>query len=83
MGVKYKTKVNKIPEIEKSLKGMNGKSVSIGVLKGESQWLAGIHEFGLDIEVTPKMRAFLHREGLHLKDSTTHIHIPERAFLRN
>ena len=29
------------------------------------------------------MRAFLHAEGLHLKDTTTHIHIPERAFLRN
>lgn len=28
------------------------------------------------------MRAFLHRQGLHLKESTTHIHIPERAFLR-
>ena len=28
------------------------------------------------------MRAFLHMAGLHLKDSTTHIKIPERSFLR-
>ena len=29
------------------------------------------------------MRAFLHSQGLHLKDSTTHIKIPERSFIRN
>lgn len=28
------------------------------------------------------MRAYLHGRGLHLKQSTTHIHIPERSFLR-
>lgn len=28
------------------------------------------------------MRVYLHRMGLHLRESTTHIHIPERAFLR-
>lgn len=28
------------------------------------------------------MRAFLHRQGLHLKDDTTVIKIPERSFLR-
>ena len=45
--------------------------------------LAGIHEYGLNIEVTPKMRAYLHGQGLHLKDTTQYIKIPERAFLRN
>ena len=29
------------------------------------------------------MRAYLHHNGLHLKNSTTQIKIPERAFLRN
>ena len=29
------------------------------------------------------MRAFLHHQGLHLKESTTVIKIPERSFLRN
>ena len=39
--------------------------------------------YGCNIPVTPKMRAFLHSQGLHLKDSTTHIKIPERSFIRN
>lgn len=83
MAVKVTTKVNKIPELQTGLKGMKGKSVKIGAFKGDHAWLAGIHEYGVDIEVTPKMRAYLHTQGLHLKDSTTHIKIPERAFLRN
>ena len=29
------------------------------------------------------MRAFLHYQGLHLKDSTKYIKIPERSFLRS
>ncbi len=29
------------------------------------------------------MRAYLHRQGLHLKDSTTHIKIPERSTIRS
>lgn len=82
MAVKYKTVKNKLPQIEKSLKGMMDKTVIVGSLQGSNQWLAGIHEYGCNIPVTPKMRAFLHRQGLHLKDSTTHIKIPERSFLR-
>ena len=83
MGVNVKTKYNKLPTIEHSLNGIKGKKVIIGVLNGSHKWLAGIHEYGLKIEVTDKMRAFLHSEGLHLKDSTQYIEIPERAFLRN
>lgn len=44
--------------------------------------LASVHEYGCNIAVTPKMRAFLHSQGLHLKPSTTVIKIPERSFLR-
>lgn len=39
------------------------------------------HELGAKIKVTPKMRAYLHSIGIHLKPSTTHITIPKRAFL--
>lgn len=28
------------------------------------------------------MRAYLHSQGLHLSESTTHIKIPERSFIR-
>lgn len=66
------------------MRQLNGKKVSVGVLGGgENAWLASIHEYGCVIQVTPKMRAYLHKNGLHLKKSTTQIVIPERAFLRN
>lgn len=82
MGVKWKTKIDKLPQIEKSLKSLNSKKVKIGALQGSHAWLAGIHEYGCKIKVTPKMRAFLHYQGLHLKETTTEIVIPERSFLR-
>lgn len=82
MAVKWTTKKDLLPQIESNLKALRRQKVKVGALRGDHAWLAGIHEYGVDIEVTPKMRAFLHYNGLHLKDSTTHIKIPERSFLR-
>ena len=82
MSVKIKTKKTKIPEMRKNLKALGGLKIQVGVM-GEIAWLARIHEYGCKIQVTPKMRAFLHAKGLHLKDTTEYITIPERAFLRN
>lgn len=45
--------------------------------------IAAIHEYGCTIQVTPKMRGYLHSQGLHLKASTNFIRIPERSFLRS
>ncbi len=45
--------------------------------------IAAVHEFGCTIKVTPKMRAYLHYNGLHLKQTTEYIHIPARPFLSN
>lgn len=85
MGIRasYHSKGEGFPEMIKRLKAVDGTAIEVGVLKGEHKWLASIHEYGCDIPVTPKMRAYLHRQGLHLKDSTTHIKIPERSFLRS
>lgn len=84
MGVKWSTKKNKFPKMERNIAELNGKRVSVGVLGGgESAWLASIHEYGCIIKVTPKMRAYLAATGLHLKKTTTQITIPERSFLRN
>lgn len=83
MGVKIKTVKDEFPSMKRTAKELNGKKLNVGVLEGEHAWLAGIHEYGCKIEITPKMRAWLHRNGLHVKDSTTHIVIPERSFLRN
>lgn len=82
MGVKWKTKFDKLPEIAETVEMMGERKVKVGALKGDHAWLAGIHEYGCNIHVTPKMRAFLHKQGLHLKDSTKVIKIPERSFLR-
>ena len=82
MKVKWKTKTNKIPQVMKTLEALSDKKIEVGAIQGESAWLAAIHEYGCEIIVTPKMRAFLHYQGLHLKDTTTVIKIPERSFLR-
>lgn len=82
MAVKFKTVVDLTDDIAKAASSLSGKKVSVGVMSGEHQWLAGIHEYGCIIPVTPKMRAYLHRIGVHLKKSTTKIVIPERSFLR-
>ncbi len=82
MSVKVKTIKDDFYKMGKRLESLNGTSVDVGVLEGEHAWLAAIHEYGLHIRVTEKMRAFLHSKGLHLKDSTTEIVIPERSFLR-
>lgn len=83
VGVKHTTKKNLIPKMQKQMELVKGEAVEVGVLEGESKWLAGIHEYGCNIRVTPKMRAYLHRQGLHLSPNTTHIKIPERSFLRS
>ena len=84
MAVKWKTVKNDFPKMQATIERLDGKKVSVGVLGGgEQSWLAAIHEYGCRIEVTPKMRKYLAATGLHLKATTTHITIPERAFLRN
>jgi len=82
MGVKTKTKFDMTDKIKKAAKSLDGTAVNVGVLTGNHQWLAGIHEYGCKIPVTPKMRAYLHGIGVHLRESTTQIVIPERSFLR-
>lgn len=40
------------------------------------------NEFGATIRVTPKMRAFLHHKGIHLKAETEELRIPPRPAVR-
>lgn len=82
MGVSHKTVKNDFPKVVKELEVASGAAVEVGVLKGGNAWLASIHEYGCNITVTPKMRAWLHYQGVHLKKETTNIVIPERSFLR-
>lgn len=82
MAFKMTTKFDLTSDIEKAVKSLDRKAVKVGVLRGENAWLASIHEYGCTIPVTNKMRAYLHRIGVHLKKSTAEIVIPERSFLR-
>ena len=81
MGVRHYVKADRSKQY-KELDALNGRSVEVGVFNGEHAWLAHIHEFGCQIPVTEKMRAYLHWTGLHIKKSTRVIVIPERSFLR-
>lgn len=84
MAVTFKTLKNDFPKLEQTLQSLDNRKVTVGHLDGgEQAWLAAIHEYGCKIPVTPKMRMWLHRNGLHLKNSTTEITIPERSFLRS
>ena len=84
MGVRVKTVKNDFYKMEKTIEELKSAKVNVGILGGgEQAWLAAIHEYGCKITVTPKMRAYLHKMGLHLKASTITITIPERSFLRS
>ena len=62
---------------------IDSENVFIGVKKGKEVNIAAVHEYGCTIKVTPKMRAYLHYQGIHLKASTQFIVIPPRPFLRS
>lgn len=83
VAVKFKTTDKGLKRMQKSANDLQGRKVNVGYLEGgEMAWLAAIHEYGCRIKVTPKMRAYLHSQGLHLKATTDEIVIPERSFLR-
>ena len=76
---------NNIPKLIKVLRDLERMHVEVGIFgENDSQILiiAGVHEFGAKIQVTPKMRNFLHSIGIHLRKETEAINIPERSFIR-
>lgn len=81
---------NKIPQAIARLGEIDTKHVDVGYFgahysggKITNTGLAAVHEYGANITVTPKQRAYLAAAlGVYLKASTKHIRIPERSFLR-
>lgn len=63
-------------------RAIDKKKITVGPQGSRNRDLAKIHEYGVTITVTPAMRGFLASKGLHLKQSTTYITIPERSFIR-
>lgn len=82
MGVKVKWTVKKdlLDQMKRNAAAVSGTAVEVGVLKGEHQWLAGIHEYGCTMTVTNKQRRYMMgKYGLLLGKQLV---IPERSFLR-
>ncbi|MBR2759359.1 MAG: hypothetical protein IKG65_07390 [Exiguobacterium sp.] len=84
MGVKIRRRnPDLLKDIIKHARSIDGKTMRVGVMEdGELGMIAHVHEYGCDIQVTDKMRGYLHSIGIHLKKSTTVIRIPERSFIR-
>lgn len=75
---------NRIPQAIRNINGMNTKKAKVGYLSdGQMKMIAVVHEYGMNIQVTDKMRKFLASQGLRLRKDTTHIRIPERSFIRS
>ena len=51
--VKYKTKLDITKDMLKNISNVNGKRIEVGCFNGDHAWLAGIHEYGCNIKVTP------------------------------
>lgn len=74
-----------LKDLENIIKTLRSKTIKIGIFGADDSQLlmiAKVNEFGVDIKITPKMRRWLHVNGLHVKKSTRDIHIPERSFIR-
>ena len=81
-----------IKRIQKTIEKLNKTRVVVGIIGGthtsedgstfDMAAMGAVHEFGTEITVTPKMRAYLHYRGIHLRKTTTTVVIPERSFLR-
>ena len=82
MKISHETISDEYPNLIRTLRGLNGKTIDVGAFEGEHAWLVGIHEYGCKIKVTPKMRAWFAYQGYPLKKTTTEITIPERSFIR-
>lgn len=78
------TRDKHLKEVIKQLDNVNTKTLRVGIFpeSGDLEMIARVQEFGATIRVTPKMRAYLHRRGLHLRATTDTITIPERSFIR-
>lgn len=56
---------------------------TVGIASGKPTMIAKIQDQGATIPVTDAMRGFLSASyGIHLRQETTHIHIPGRRFWR-
>lgn len=76
---------SQIPRVIQVINELRSTYLKVGIFapEGSEEWLKAIvNEYGATITVTPRMRAYLHYTGLHLRANTRVIRIPERSFIR-
>lgn len=76
---------NNIDKVMRNLKQLGGKQIKVGLFgedDSELVMIGAVHEYGTEIKVTPRMRAWFAANGYPLKKETTVIKIPERSWLR-
>ena len=77
---------NNIDKVMRNLKQLGGKQIKVGLFgKDDSElvMIGAVHEYGVEIPVTEKMRAWFAANGYPLKKETKVIKIPERSWLRS
>lgn len=82
-GHKYKHFLKQLSDMRLGVKAGIPKGATNPETGDSIPYYAAINEFGMTIPVTPKMRAWMHYQGIHLKKSTSVIKIPARPFLRD
>lgn len=78
--------VNRIPDLIKQLKSLESYKVQLGIVapSGDKMYMvARVHEYGVDIPVTDKMRGWFLAQGMPLKKGQVKITIPERSYFRS
>jgi hypothetical protein len=79
------TDQNNVPHLLKVIHELNRTRVEVGVFAAEGDFIlmiANVHEYGVQIEVTDKMRKWFAWQGYPLRKDTAHINIPERSYIR-
>lgn len=78
--------VNRVDEFLSIIDHLKKTKIEIGIF-GEDDanilMIARVHEFGVDINVTQKMRGFFLAQGTPLSKGKNKISIPERSFIRS
>src|SRR5690625_1789886 len=77
---------NNIPDLIKQLESLQSNKIQIGITApsgDEIYMVAWVHEFGINIPVTDRMRVWFLGQGMPLTKGTTHIRIPERSYFRS
>lgn len=77
---------NNIDKVMRNLKQLGGKQIKVGLFGSDSSELVmigAVHEYGVEIPVTDKMRAWFAANGYPLRKETKVIKIPERSWLRS